>query len=207
MKLFGRSSSHFTRITRIVALEADVPVEFVPVRDLMSLNPDDYGGHPALKLPTLHTEAGVWFGSLPICRELVACSDTGLHVLWPEDLTRPVAANAQELVLTAMGTGVSLILGKTTGVPADNAHQAKLRAGLLGAMDWLELNANRAIATLAADRDLSYLEVSLYCLVEHLAFREVLPLDAYPELVAFAQRFGARSSAKATTYAFDMPPA
>lgn len=205
MRLYGRSSSHFTRVARLFAAEAEVAIEFVPVRDLMSLNPDDYGGHPALKLPTLHTEAGLWFGSLPICRELVACSDTHLHVLWPEDLTRPVAANAQELVLTAMGTGVSLILGKTTGVPADNAHQAKLRASLLGAMEWLELNAGRAIATLAPDRDLSYLEVTLFCLVEHLAFREVLALDDYPELVAFAQRFGARSSAKATAYRFDAP--
>ena len=44
---------------------------------------------------------------------------------------------------------------------------------------------------------------ALFCLVEHLPFREVLATDAYPNLRAFAERFGKRSSAKATPYKFD----
>lgn len=206
MHLYGRSSSHFTRIPRIFAVEFEVELEFQLIRDLTSTDPDDYGGHPAMKMPTLVTEAGIWFGSLPICRELAQCSDLNLDITWPEDLHRPVASNAQELVLTAMSTEVGLIMGKATGVAADNAHQVKLRASLLGAMEWLELNAGRAIDTLAPDRDLSFLEVSLFCLVEHLEFREVLSLAAYPALRAYAQRFGARSSAQATSFKFDFPP-
>lgn len=203
MQLHGRSSSHFTRIARIFAIEAGVAIDFVIIRDLMSANPDDYGGHPALKLPTLHTEAGIWFGSLPICRELIACSDTGLHIVWPEDLDRPVAANAQELVLTAMATEVGLIMGKASGVAADNSHQGKMRASLLGAMEWLELNAGRAIDALPPERDLSFLEASLFCLIEHLQFREVLGLEAYPQLREFAQGFAGRSSARETEFKFD----
>lgn len=206
MKLYGRSSSHFTRIARIFALEAEVAFEFVLIRDLMSQEPDDYGGHPAMKMPTLQTEEGIWFGSLPICRELVACSELNLEVIWPENLDRPVAANAQELVTTAMSSEVGLIMGKATGIAPDNAQQVKTRASLLGAMEWLELNADRAIATLHPERDLSFLEVSLFCLLEHLEFREVLPLDPYPQLRAFAERFAQRSSAKATAYKFDFPP-
>ena len=57
MHLYGRSSSHFTRIARIFAAELEVDVEFNPIRDLMSADPDDYGGHPALKMPTLITDA------------------------------------------------------------------------------------------------------------------------------------------------------
>lgn len=205
MHLYGRSSSHFTRIPRIFAVEAAVEYEFHLIRDLMSVDPEDFGGHPALKMPTLETDAGIWFGSLPICRELAACSDLSLDIVWPEDLQRPVAANAQELVLTAMSTEVGLIMGKASGAAADNAHQVKLRASLLGAMDWLETNAMRALATLPQARDLSFLEVSLFCLVEHLEFREVLTLDAYPELQAFAQRFAERSSARATSFKFDFP--
>jgi glutathione S-transferase len=205
MQLHGRSSSHFTRIARIFAAEAEVAIEFVPIRDLMSENPDDYGGHPALKMPTLLTEDGIWYGSLPICRELVACSELSLDIVWPEDLTRPVAANAQELVSTAMATEVGLVMGQATGVAVDNKHQAKMRASLLGAMEWLELNGERALATLAPERDLSFLEVSLFCLLEHLPFRQVPTLDAYPQLRAFAQRFAARSSAKATEFKFDVP--
>ena len=205
MVVYGRSSSHFTRIPRIFAAELQVDYEFGPIPDLMSTDPDDYGGHPALKMPTLHTDEGIWFGSLPICRELAACSELDLDIVWPEDLQRPVAANAQELVLTAMSGEVGLIMGKASGVAADNSHQTKLRASLLGAMEWLELNAVRAIATLAPERDLSFLEVSLFCLIEHVEFREVLSLDPYPELRAFARHFGARSSAKATGFKFDFP--
>lgn len=207
MHLYGRSSSHFTRIPRIFAVELEVAVAFHPIRDLMSADPDEYGGHPALKMPTLRTDAGEWFGSLPICRELARCSELNLDIAWPEDLLRPVASNAQELVHIAMATEVGLVMGKASGVPADNAHQVKLRASLLGAMDWLETNSMRAVATLAPERDLSFLEVSLFCLLEHLVFREVLLLDPYPALRAFAQRFGARSSARATTFQFDFPPA
>jgi glutathione S-transferase len=207
MRLFGRSSSHFTRIARMFAAECELEVEFVPIRDLMSADAADYGGNPALKMPTLEDGDETWFGSLPICRELVRNSGLNLDVAWPEDLLVARAANAQELVLTAMATEVGLVMGKATGVPADNAHQAKLRATLLGAMQWLEDNAAAAIATLPPERDLSYLEVSLFCLVEHLPFREVLALDAYPALRAFGVRFGARSAAKATAFRFDFPPA
>jgi glutathione S-transferase len=206
MQLHGRSSSHFTRIPRIFAAELEVDVEFHVISDLMSAEPVDYGGHPALKMPTLQTDAGIWFGSLPICRELAQCSDLNLDIVWPEDLQRPVAANAQELVSTAMSTEVGLIMGKASGVPADNAHQVKLRASLLGAMDWLEMNSMRALDTLPAERDLSFLEVSLFCLIEHLEFREVLSLDAYPALRAFGQRFARKSSARATAFKFDSPP-
>jgi len=207
MQLYGRSSSHFTRIARIFAAEAEVAIELLPIRDLMSPNPDEYGGHPALKLPTLQTDAGQWFGSLPICRELVACSELSLDIVWPEDLARPVAANAQELVTTAMSTEVGLIMGNATGGAGEDKLQSKMHASLLGAMEWLELNADRAIATLAPERDLSFLEVSLFCLIEHLEFREVLALAPYPQLREFAQRFAARSSAKATAYKFDFPAA
>ncbi len=205
MNLYGRSSSHFARIPRIFAAELGVEIGFHLIRDLMSTYPADYGGHPAMKMPTLVTDAGIWFGSLPICRELAQCSDLNLDIVWPEDLHRPVASNAHELVLTAMSAEVGLLMGKSSGVAADNAYQAKLQASLLGAMEWLEINWGRAIDTLTPERDLSFLEVSLFCLIEHLEFREVLSLEAYPALRAFRQRFAGRSSARATAFKFDFP--
>jgi glutathione S-transferase len=204
MELYGRSSSHFTRIARIFAAECEVPLEFHLIRDLMSAEPGDYGDNPALKMPTLRGDDGeAWYGSLGICRELVRNSELNLDVTWPESMATALASNAQEMVLQAMATEVGLVLGKATGVPADNAHQAKLRASLLGTMQWLEDHVTGAIDSLPADRDLSYLEVSLFCLVEHLPFREVLDTAPYPKLRAFAERFGRRSSAKATPFKFD----
>jgi glutathione S-transferase len=204
MELYGRSSSHFTRIARIFAAECEVPVEMHLIRDLMSADPADYGDNPALKMPTLVDDAGErWFGSIAICRELVRNSELNLDVTWPEDLASALGANAQEMVLQAMGTEVGIVMGKATGVPAENAHQVKLRASLSGNLRWLEDNIGAALAELPAERDLSYLEVSLFCLVEHLPFRDVMTLEDYPNLRAFGERFSRRSSARATPFKFD----
>lgn len=59
MHLYGRSSSHFTRIPRIFAAELEVDVEFHLIRDLLSNDADDYGGNPALNLST---EVGLLMG-------------------------------------------------------------------------------------------------------------------------------------------------
>ena len=53
--IVGRSSSHFTRLVRLFALELGVAYEFAPVYDLSSLDARDYAGNPALKLPSAGT--------------------------------------------------------------------------------------------------------------------------------------------------------
>jgi hypothetical protein len=47
------------------------------------------------------------------------------------------------------------------------------------------------------------LEVSLFCLVTHLEFRNVLPTDSYAALNTFCQRFATRASVGETPYRFD----
>ena len=48
--LIGRSSSSFTRIARIFAAELGISYAFDLVLELKSLDPQDYGGNPALKV-------------------------------------------------------------------------------------------------------------------------------------------------------------
>jgi glutathione S-transferase len=199
----GRSSSHFTRITRIFAAELRIDYSFQVVRDLMSSEPADYGGNPALRIPVLRTPRGVWFGALNVCRELWRQSNPRPRVVWPEELDTPVLANAQEFVLQAMATEVSLVMGKMGGGAEDNAHQAKMRKQLLNMMAWLEENVSTVLAGLPPQRDLSFLEVSLYCLVKHLEFRNVVPTDPYAKLNEFCQRFEKRPSVSETTFRFD----
>jgi glutathione S-transferase len=201
--IIGRSSSHFTRITRIFAAEMRIDYSFRVVRDLMSSNPEDYGGNPALRIPSLQTPQGVWFGALNVCRELWRRSSPRPRVVWPEDLDEPVLANAQELVLQAMATEVSLIMGKLADASDSNAHHAKMRKALVNMMSWLEENVSSALAALPPQRDLSYLEVTLFCLVTHLQFRDVLPTASYSELNNFCQRFATRASINETPYRFD----
>jgi glutathione S-transferase len=201
--LIGRSSSHFTRITRIFAAELGVDYAFQVVRDLMSSNPEDYGGNPALRIPILKTPRGVWFGALNICRELWRQSNPRPRVIWPEDLDVPVLANAQELVLQAMATEVSLVMSKVGGASDSGAHQAKLRTSLLNMMSWLEENATAMLAALPSQRDLSFLEVTLFCLVRHLEFRDVLPTNSYTELNKLCQQLETRASIRETAFRFD----
>jgi glutathione S-transferase len=201
--IIGRSSSHFTRVTRIFAAEMRVDYSFQVVRDLMSCDPDDYGGNPALRLPTLRTPRGLWFGALNICRELSRQSSHGPRTVWPEDLDGPLLANAQELVVQAMATEVSLIMAKLSEGGDGNAHHVKMRKSLLNMMSWLESNVGHALDALPSERELSYLEVTLFCLVTHLEFRDVLPVSSYPDLKRFCQHFAVRASAGETTYRFD----
>ncbi|ATB42688.1 hypothetical protein CYFUS_008167 [Cystobacter fuscus] len=201
--LIGRSSSHFTRVTRIFAAEMRIDYSFRVVRDLMSSDPEDYGGNPALRIPSLRTSRGVWFGALNVCRELWRRSSPRPRVVWPEELDEPLLANAQELVLQAMATEVSLIMAGLAGTSDSSAHHAKMRKGLVNMMSWLEENASPVLAALPPHRDLSFLEVTLFCLVTHLEFRGVLPTTSYSELNTFCQRFATRASSGETAYRFD----
>ncbi|WP_394830394.1 glutathione S-transferase domain-containing protein [Pendulispora rubella] len=201
--IVGRSSSHFTRVARIFAAELGVACDLRVVHDLMSADAADYGGNPALKMPTLVTSHGTWFGALPICRELARQSSLRLRIVWPEDLDTPLLSNAQELTVHAMAMGVSLTLGKVSGVPVDNAHRLKMERSLLSTLSWLDANVAEARSALPAERHLCFLEVTLFCLTTHLKFRDTVPTASYSSLNAFCESFAARSSARATEYRFD----
>jgi len=203
--IVGRWGSHFTRTARIFAGELGVDYHFRIVRDLMSPSPADYGGNPALKMPALETPQGTWFGALNVCRELARQSPRNLDIVWPENLDTPRLANAQELTVSAMGTEVALILGKIAGTQESALH-LKMQKSLLGTLSWLEDNVPHLPHlphALPAARDLSFLEVTLFCLVTHIAFRDVVPLGPYPALNRFAQDFGARASCIETAFRFD----
>ncbi len=202
-RLIGRSSSSFTRVTRLFAAELGAPYELVVVRDLMSANAADYAGNPALKLPVLETAAGNWYGALNICRAFERLAGQEQRLIWPEDLREPLLANAQELTLHALATEVALVMSKLGGADPSSAHQSKMATSLRNVMAWLDANVSAVLAALPEERDLSYLEATLFSLVTHLEFREVLPMADYPALVAFEQRFAERPSARATPYRFD----
>lgn len=200
--IVGRSSSVFTRVARIHAAELGVEYDFDIVRNLTSLEAAHYGGNPALKLPSLATERGVLFGTLNICRELSRRSSLRLRLVWPEELETLLLANAQEMTLHAMATEVNLIMDKAAGVAEDSGHHAKMRKSLLGTLSWLDENVGAVLRALP-ERDLAYLEVTLFCLVTHLEFRDVVPVAPYVELQRFCRDFAARPSAVQTSYRFD----
>lgn len=200
--LVGRSSSVFTRVARIFAIELGIDHAFRIVPDLLAFEAERYGGNPALKLPTLVAPSGSWFGSLTICRELARLSRRTLHLVWPEDLVEPVLANAQELTVQAMTTEVALIMANQ-GSHEVSDYQRKLRQSLENTLAWLEEHVADIGSRLPAHRELSYLEVTLFCLVTHLEFREVLPVVGYPGLDEFRRAFAERGSVATTEYHYD----
>jgi glutathione S-transferase len=206
IEIIGRSSSHFTRVARIFAFELDVEVELVPIYDLAALDEASYAGNPALKLPTLRRNGSLLFGTQNICRALAELASPSRRIVWPEDLHDDCSRNAQELVWHAMAAQVQLVTGTlVAALPVDNVYFVKGRRGFEGALRWLDDNLPSALGVLPA-RDLSMLEVTLFCLVDHLRFRETLPLAPYPALLRFSELFAQRPSAVATPYAFDTPP-
>ena len=200
--LIGRSSSHFTRVARIFAAELGVEHGFEVVRDLGSRQAAAYGGNPALRVPSLATAEGSWFGALNVCRELQRRSSRALTVVWPEHLVQAVAANALELTQQAMANEVTLITAGLGGA-SDSPFLGKLREGLESSLAWLDDQLAGALAALPPEPRLSYLEVALFCLVTHLDFRAVAPTAPYERLRAFCAELGARPSAQQTQYRFD----
>jgi glutathione S-transferase len=187
-------------VARIFAAELGVAHEFQVASDLMALERARFGGNPALRLPILKTPAGEWFGSMAICREFSRRATRQVRVVWPEQLMTPLLSNAQELVLQAMATEVELIMvGREA---AATPHLIKRRASLETSVAWLNERVDGVVAALP-DRELSFLETTLFCLTEHLRFREVLETAPFQRLEAFARDFAQRPAARATPFAFD----
>jgi hypothetical protein len=107
-----------------------------------------------------------------------------------------------------MAAQVQLVFGtQAAKLPADNLYFAKAADGMNNVLAWLDARIEAVLATLSPARHLSLLELTLFCLVEHLRFRPTVPLDAYPMLARFTDSFGRRASAQQTAYRFDTPPA
>ncbi|MGC4069422.1 MAG: hypothetical protein QM784_33175 [Polyangiaceae bacterium] len=148
--IVGRSTSHFTRITRVFAAEGGLEYAYQVVSDLRVTDPANYAGNPALRIPILRTPRGEWFGSLNICRELFRLAPKKPRVVWPEDLDDPLLANAQELVFQGMANEVTVLMSRFFGEP-QGPHSAKLRQSLVNTAEWLETNLERLLALLPAD--------------------------------------------------------
>lgn len=206
LQLIGRSSSHYTRVTIMFAYELDVPFEFAPIYDLTQLEPDVYADNPALKLPILRVDEAVLFGTRNICRALAERAAPRC-IVWPESQNDVLSRNAHELLDHCMSAQVQLIIGHMVSkLPTDNVYFAKARAGYEGALRWLDEHVETVLRAFP-ERDLSYFEIALFCLIEHLKFRNTVPHTQYVALTHFAERFATRSSAQRTPYRIDKPAA
>ncbi len=106
-----------------------------------------------------------------------------------------------------MTTQVQIVFGTAMAkLPADNLFFEKARLSFAGALAWLDAHLSDALNALPASRQLSLFEVSLFCMIEHLHFRQTLPVAQYSNIEALRKSFATRPSAQGTTYQFDVPP-
>lgn len=205
--VLGRSSSHYTRVVRMLAHELDVPYALDPIHDLLSEDPATFGGNPALKLPAVRIGGEVTWGSQNACRAIARLASGGeARVHWPEDARAPLAMNAHEVVAHAMAAQVEVVFHEFVARRPPDAASRKRRASLLGCLAWLDANLPAIRAHFPADR-LPLFDLMLFSLLEHLPFRNPVDLSGHAALLAFADHVRRRPSAIATPYAFDPPPA
>jgi len=207
LRIVGRRSSHFTRLTRLFAEELGVAYEIAPIFDMTVQDPQVYADNPALKLPILRTADSAIYGTENICRVIAEHATNAADIVWPEQLRGAVSRNAQELVWHCMTAQVQIVFGTVVAkLPGDNLYFEKARNGFAGALGWLDVHLADVLHALPPSRRLSLFEASLFCLIDHLHFRKTLPVESYAALEKFAREFANRPSARNTPYQFDTPP-
>lgn len=202
LEIVGRQSSHYTRMVRVFAAELGLGYRFTPILDLMSRQPDDFAGNPALRLPILRSGGEVVFGSLNICRVLARAAGRHERVFWPEQADTPLLMNAHEILAHAMAAEVEVVVHELVERRPPDVASRKRREGLVNSLQWLDGHVEEVRAALP-ERDLSMFEVGLFCLVSHLPFRNPMDLSGMPRLTGFEAVFGERDSARSTPYRFD----
>lgn len=206
IEIMGRQSSHYTRQLRLLAHELGVDYALQPIHDLMSEDPAVFAGNPALKLPALRQGDTVVWGSLNACRWLARQADDGVaRVFWPEQAATALAMNAHEVLAHAMAAQVEVVFHEIVSKRPPDPASRKRRTSLVECLAWLDRHWDDIRAELPPAR-IAIFDLGLFCLLEHLPFRNPIDLSSMPRLTAFASAFATRPSAQATPYRFDAPP-
>lgn len=222
VEILGRSSSHYTRMVRLLAHALGVDYTLRPIHDLMSEDPATFAGNPALKLPALRIGGAVgspvYWGSTNACRQLARLVPGGeARVFWPEQANAlanaqtnaltdsALLANAHEVLAHAMAAQVEVVFHEVVSQRAPDAASRKRRRSLELCLAWLDAELDAVHAALPAGK-IALFDLGLFCLLDHLTFRNPMDLSGLPRLSAFASEFGARPEARATPYSFDPRP-
>ncbi len=103
-----------------------------------------------------------------------------------------------------MAAQVQLVMGTVlSALPAESPYFTKIRAGFDGSLDWLDGRVDVLLPVRLAPAVISPFEITLFCLMEHLAFRPTVEIAKYERLADVTQRFGQLEVARRTAYRFD----
>lgn len=204
MQIVGRSSSHYTRVVLLHAELLGIRWNLQPVDDLQGQDPEKYAGNPAMKIPVLVDGRTTMFGTQNIGRALCHRAPAQARARLRDESDSSMFQNAQELVWHCMAAQVQLVMGTVlAALPAQSPYFTKIRAGLDGSLAWLDGRVDALLPERLAPAVISPLEITLFCLMEHLAFRPNVEIAKYQRLAEVTLRFGQLDAAQRTAYRFD----
>jgi len=188
--------SHFSRKVRIVLRELGLACEESYVPDLLSANPEDFGGNPILRVPVLRDGEHWVIESDQIVRHLLEAYDAGSDRLSFFSMSSS-QRNALSILSAIMGAEVELILSKRSGL-ADRSGELYFRRyrEVIGhGLSWLERHAS----TVWPEAEFSYLDVALICMWDHLRHNRLRDdTRSWPWIDARTERHASRPSVAAT---------
>lgn len=206
VRLYGTPLSHFTRKIRILLAEFGVPFEFVRATSILGTAGEPYGDNPLMRIPTLVIDGETIIESDHIARHLVRTYDAqdrfGVLSFRVSDMNELAVING------VMDNEVVIILAKRGGFTDTNsvAYFRKLSAAMDSGLAWLD--ARVATRDASEDASLSYVDICLLCLWDHLVhYKSADNLERYPHIAARVARFADRRSVKATTPAVSLAEA
>lgn len=194
LTLYGTLTSPYVRRVRIVALELGVDVEWIDAttddgqRSLRAFN-------PLWKVPAARLGGEELLDSHLIDERLMAHFGPGpLAAVDPSDVATAKLCTVIDGVLDCLIN--AFYLRKDGADPASVAYVRKQFDRGTHALGWLEERVNGPWLTEAERFGLP--EIALVTTLEWIRFRNVVPLDAYPNLVSCAAHHAARPSVAQT---------
>ncbi|HUS30499.1 MAG TPA: glutathione S-transferase family protein [Kofleriaceae bacterium] len=192
LKLHGTPLSHFTRKVRILLGELGVQYEMVWLPSVMASSPGVFGDNPLMRVPTLVDGDRMLIESDHIARYIVGRYDAADWFGVKSD--DPSAMNLLAVANGIMSNEVVIILAQRGGLEDIDsvAYFRKLKAAMEEGLAWLDRN-------LKLDAPMTYVDITLISMWQHLHHYKIMPLERYPRIVERVGQFLARPAVAATT--------
>jgi uncharacterized protein (TIGR00369 family) len=192
MKLYGTLLSHFARKPRILLDLYSVDYEFVDIGNIVESPKENFGGNPLARVPVL-ADGDEWLIDSDQIAEYIVSKvdpDDRYQVLHPGTPDR----NVRTVLNGIMSEEVTIIVAQRTGVPIERFRFFDdSREAIQDGLAWLEARWTDQPA-----KELTYLEIHLACLWEHLDYLRLIPLE-FPRLKSVVERVLAHPKIRATS--------
>ncbi len=176
MKLYLTKLSHFSRKVRLILDLYSVPYEVIDIGNVADSDQLNFAGNPLMSVPVLEDGKHWLIESDHIAVYLSQKLDSNNRY---KILTRELSVlNARAVLNGIMSSEVKYILAKRTQVPVEQySYFAKCLKVIDQGLAWLESRSE-----LFTPEYISYLDLHLVCVWDHLQYYELLDMNRFAAL-------------------------